>query len=179
MDMGSSRRVNMYVYLFQPLLSIQILLQVPEDHCKQIPKKVKKQLPKTKCMKVPEKRCQDFPINIPRRDCKEFPKTVCIKEPISVKKEIPTKTCEQIPKEICRDIPRQIVKDVPKTVNKKVCTSTKQNSYETQSYPPGNIVVTPPTHLRPTDDYAQFGPPAYSQARDYEQHSVPLVSIWF
>ena len=94
-----------------------------------MPKKVEKSVPRTKCKKVPDKRCQDFPINVPRKECKEFPKTVCTQDPVNVKKKIPKKHCIQIPKEVCNTIPRIIVKDVPKKVGKKVCHSTKVDSY--------------------------------------------------
>lgn len=103
--------------------------KVPKEHCKQVPKKVEKQVPRTKCRKVPDQRCQDFPINVPRKECREFPKTVCTQDPVNTAKQIPKKTCVQIPREVCNKIPRQIIREVPKKVGKKVCTSTKPNSY--------------------------------------------------
>ena len=60
---------------------------------------------------------------------------MCTQDPVNVKKKIPKKVCVQIPREVCNNIPRIIVKDVPKKIGKKVCTSTKVDSYgHTSSY---------------------------------------------
>lgn len=141
-----------------------------------MPKKVEKSVPRTKCKKVPDKRCQDFPINVPRKECKEFPKTVCTQDPVNVKKKIPKKHCIQIPKEVCNTIPRIIVKDVPKKVGKKVCHSTKVDSYgHSSSYVEPSYghqeykSPTPATSYKaPAPSYSAPAPsPSYSAPEEY------------